>query len=117
MSASVANASCWCCVVVMLLSESTHRNCVQAAQVEGGLHFSCFLDGSGKRLYACGRGDYGSLGITLAQAEPGYLENVPRRVPLVYEPAAPVANPKENCIIENDIDESQQPEIAQISCG
>ena len=87
------------------------------AQVEGGLHFSCFLDGSGKRLYVCGRGDYGSLGITLAQADPGYLENVPRRVPLVYEPAAPVANSKENCIVENDIDESQQPEIAQISCG
>ena len=94
----------------------------QIAKVEGGMHFSCFLDKTSKELYACGRGDYGSLGITLEQPDPGYLESLPVRVPLVHEPDARAIsdrnmNRKENCIIVEDIVEADQPEIEQISCG
>lgn len=88
------------------------------AKVEGGLQFSYFVDKTGKELYSCGRGDYGQLGITLEEPDTGYGENVPCRVPLVYESnRGKVSNPKENSIILNDIVEEDQPEIVQISCG
>ncbi|KAL9183189.1 hypothetical protein ACHAXT_004976 [Thalassiosira profunda] len=87
------------------------------ATVEGGYHFSCFVDDTGTELYATGRGDYGQLGITLEQPGSGWFVKSPCRVPLVYEPKGPVANPKENCINAEDIVEEDQPEIEQISCG
>ncbi|KAL7555318.1 hypothetical protein ACHAWF_018980 [Thalassiosira exigua] len=87
------------------------------ATVEGGEFFSCFVGASGRELYAAGGGDYGQLGITLAQPEVGYFEKTPCRVPLVYEPKGPVAKPGENCIVAEDIVEADQPEIEQISCG
>ena len=40
-----------------------------------------------------------------------------RRTPLVYEPRGTVSNPKENCIVVDDIVEEDQPEIEQVSCG
>lgn len=86
-------------------------------KVEGGYQFSCFVDKTGKELFTCGRGDYGSLGISLEQPDAGYLENLPCRTPLVYEPRGTVANPKENCIVVDDIVEEDQPEIEQVSCG
>ena len=86
-------------------------------KVEGGYQFSSFLDSTGKELYTCGRGDYGQLGITMEQPDPGYLENLPCRVPLVYNPSGTVSNPKENSIKVEDIVEEDQPEIEQISCG
>ncbi|KAL3822815.1 hypothetical protein ACHAXA_005980 [Cyclostephanos tholiformis] len=91
-------------------------------KVDGGMHFSCFIDKTTKELYACGRGDYGTLGITLEQPDPGYLESLPMRVPLIHEPDAQAItdrnmNRKENCIIVEDIIEADQPEIKQISCG
>lgn len=88
------------------------------ATVDAGLQFSCFLDSTGTRLYACGRGDYGSLGVTLEQPEAGYYEHTPLRVPLVYEPdESAVTNRKENCIDPGGIVEDDQPAIEQISCG
>jgi regulator of chromosome condensation len=91
-------------------------------KVDGGMHFSCFIDKTSKELYACGRGDYGTLGCTLEQPDPGYMVNLPIRVPLVHEPDAQAIadrniNRKENCIIVEDIIEADQPEIKQISCG
>lgn len=80
-------------------------------------HFSCFVDRTGRTLYECGRGDYGQLGITLEQPDPGYYEPLPIRVPLVYEPQGAVTKPKENIIKTEDIVEEDQPEIMQISCG
>jgi regulator of chromosome condensation len=55
-------------------------------KVEGGLFFSCFVDKTSKKLYACGRGDCGQLGTTLEQPERAYHESLPVRVPLVHEP-------------------------------
>ena len=80
-------------------------------------HFSCFVDKTGEKLYACGRGDYGQLGITLKEPDPGYYEHLPVRVPLVYEPKGTVDNPKENSIKLEAIVEEDQPVIEQISCG
>ncbi|EED91362.1 predicted protein [Thalassiosira pseudonana CCMP1335] len=88
--------------------------------VEGGYQFSCFVDATGKKLYACGRGDYGNLGITLKQPGAGWFEKTPTRVPLVHtidESTISEEKKKETCIVEADIDEEKQPEIAQISCG
>jgi len=100
------------------LTKVTHFEGHQITKVEGGTHHSYFVDVTGKKLYSCGRGDYGQLGITLGQPQEGYLEWLPVRVPLVYEPRpGSVANPKENCIIEADIKEDHQPEIEQISAG
>lgn len=87
------------------------------AKVDGGVHFSCFLDRTGRELYSCGRGDYGNLGITLEQPVEGYLESLPCRVPIVYEPRGTVANPNANSIVVDDIVEEDQPVIEQISCG
>ncbi|KAL3788286.1 hypothetical protein HJC23_002860 [Cyclotella cryptica] len=85
---------------------------------EGGAHFSCFVNNTGKELYCCGRGDYGQLGISLEQPESGSFETTPIRVPLVYTiQKSKVTDPKGNCIIESDIVEEDQPEIEQISCG
>ena len=86
-------------------------------KVEGGMHFSCFVDKTGKKLYECGRGDYGNLGITYEQPDAGYFEDTPVRVPLVYESNSAVSNRKENCINVDDIVEEDQPEIEQVSCG
>lgn len=35
----------------------------------------------------------------------------------MYEPRGTVSNPKENCIVVDDIVEEDQPEIEQVSCG
>mmetsp|Transcript_42184 Transcript_42184/g.76097 ORF Transcript_42184/g.76097 Transcript_42184/m.76097 type:complete len:601 (-) Transcript_42184:44-1846(-) len=99
------------------LTKIQHLEGLDITKVEGGDHFSCFIDKTGKNLYTCGRGDYGQLGISLEQPDPGYLENLPLRVPLVYEPKGAVSNPKENSIKTEDIVEEDQPEIEQISCG
>ena len=85
--------------------------------MEAGYHFSCFVDKSGKELYTCGRGDYGQLGITLKEPDPGYFESTPCRIPLVYEPTGTVEDPKVNSIKTENIVEADQPEIEQISCG
>jgi regulator of chromosome condensation len=94
----------------------------EIVKVEGGMHFSCFVDKSSKELYACGRGDYGNLGITLEQPDAGYCVTLPLRVPLVHEPDIKSIielniDRKANCIIVEDIVETDQPEIEQISCG
>ena len=94
----------------------------EIGKVEGGMHFSCFVDKSSQKLYACGRGDYGNLGITLEQPDAGYCETLPVRVPLVYEPDIKSIierniDRKANCIITEDIIETDQPEIEQVSCG
>jgi regulator of chromosome condensation len=87
-------------------------------KVAGGQQFSCFLDITGRELYAAGRGDYGQLGITLEQPAAGYGEFRPCRVPLVYEPKeGTVSDATKNCINEQDIIEEDQPIIEQISCG
>ena len=91
-------------------------------KVEGGMHFSCFVDNSSKELYECGRGEYGNLGITLEQPDAGYCETLPVRVPLAHEPDIKSIierniDRKANCIIAEDIVETDQPEIEQISCG
>ena len=86
-------------------------------KVDGGFHFSCFVNITGKELYTCGRGDYGQLGITMEQPEAGYLETLPLRAPLIYESQGRVSNPKENSIILENINEEDQPEIDQLSCG
>jgi alpha-tubulin suppressor-like RCC1 family protein len=94
----------------------------EIVKVEGGMHFSCFVDKSSQKLYACGRGDYGNLGITLEQPDAGYCETLPVRVPLVHEPDIKSIierniDRKANCIIAEDIIETDQPEIEQVSCG
>jgi len=102
----------------VLTKVKTLEGC-DAAKVGARGHFSCFVDKTGKRLWECGRGDYGQLGITLEQPDPGYCEPLPVRVPLVYElrAGAAVANPKENCVNVDGIVEEDQPVIDQISCG
>ena len=87
-------------------------------KVEGGYHFSSFVNNSGKELYCCGRSDSGQLGISLEQPEYGAFETTPIRVPLVYDvDKSKISDPKGNCVIESDIDEEKQPAIEQISCG
>ncbi|KAL7488195.1 hypothetical protein ACHAW6_013783 [Cyclotella cf. meneghiniana] len=91
------------------------RNIVK---VDGGFHFSCFVNNTGKELYCCGRSDYGQLGFSIEPPDSGLYETTPIRVPLVYTiDMSKVTNPKGNCIIESDIVEEDQPEIEQISCG
>ncbi len=105
-------------LVLISLTKITHFEGQHITKVEGGSHHSDFLDATGRKLYSCGRGDYGQLGITLRQPEPGYLELLPVRVPLVYEPRPEsIANPHENCIVEAEIVEDDQPEIEQVSAG
>ncbi|KAL3777702.1 hypothetical protein ACHAW5_010340 [Stephanodiscus triporus] len=91
------------------------------AKVEGGMHFSCFVDGAGRGLYACGRGDYGQLGITLELPDEGYYESLPVRVPLVHDipssSSSSSSNRRVNCIDAGSIVEEDQPIIEQVSCG
>jgi len=87
-------------------------------KVDAGYHFSCFLDKSGRGMYMCGRGDYGQLGTTLARPATGYFENTPLRVPFAYnnDPSS-VQNPNVYSIKAECIEEDDQPEIEQVSCG
>ncbi|KAL7536659.1 hypothetical protein ACHAXR_007318 [Thalassiosira sp. AJA248-18] len=100
-----------------VLTKIQHFAGQDITKVEAGYHFSCFVDKTGTELYTCGRGDYGQLGITLELPDPGYFENLPCRVPLVYEPSGTTAKPKENSIKTEAIVEEDQPEIEQVSCG
>lgn len=87
------------------------------SQVEGGFSHSLFLDASGKKLYACGRSDYGQIGNLLEPPkEAGSCENKPTRIPLVYDPPANRIH-EDDKINEDDIDEDVQPVIKQISAG
>lgn len=101
----------------ILFLKINHFDGCNITKVEGGFHHSYFVDATGKKLYTCGRGDYGQLGITFEQPDEGYFENLPVRVPLVYESQGNVSNPKENSIIEENIKEEDQPVIDQISAG
>jgi regulator of chromosome condensation len=102
-------------LLVSQIDSLEDRNIVK---VEAGFHFSCFVNSTGKELYACGRSDYGQLGISIEQPDSGSFETTPVRVPLVYTVQQhKVTDPKGNCIVESDIAEEDQPEIEQISCG
>ncbi|KAK1738151.1 RCC1 domain-containing protein [Skeletonema marinoi] len=87
--------------------------------VEGGYHGSYFVGGCGKKMYVCGRGDYGQLGIALEQSPIGYFVSTPVRVPLVYDVKTQgnISDPTKNCIVEETIDEDEQPEIEQVAAG
>ncbi len=71
----------------------TGKNIVQVA---GGNQHSLVLESNGN-IYAFGRGDYGQMGNTNTQPEPGHLESSPVPVYLV--------------------EGQQNPQISQISCG
>ena len=87
--------------------------------VEGGYHNSFFVGGAGKHLYSCGRGDYGQLGVTLETGDIGFFLSTPVRVPLVYDVKTQgnISKPTKNCIVEETIDEDEQPEIEQLASG
>jgi alpha-tubulin suppressor-like RCC1 family protein len=100
------------------LTKIEHFEGCDITTVEGGGHFSAFVDITNKILYTCGRSDYGSLGHVYSQPAAGSYESIPIRIPLVYDlPKGSEMNLKENCIVESEIDENKQPEIEQISCG
>ena len=87
--------------------------------VEGGYHNSFFVGGRGYKLYSAGRGDYGALGITYNRGDSGFFMSTPARVPLVYDVRSQgnISEPTRNCIVEETIDEDEQPEIEQIAAG
>lgn len=70
-------------------------------------------------LYSAGRGDYGALGVSLEQSDPGFFLSTPARVPLVYDVKSQgnISEPTKNCIVEETIDEDEQPEIEQVAAG
>lgn len=88
--------------------------------VEGGYHNSFFVGGAGnKQLYSAGRGDYGALGVSLETPATGMFLSIPHRVPLVYDVKSQgnISEPTKNCIVEDTIDEDEQPEIEQVAAG
>lgn len=87
--------------------------------VEGCYHGSFFVGGGGRKLYSAGRGDYGGLGISLEQPDSGFFLSTPARVPLVYDVKTQgnISEPTKNCIVEETIDEDEQPEIEQVASG
>ncbi|KAL7491490.1 hypothetical protein ACHAWT_000821 [Skeletonema menzelii] len=87
--------------------------------VEGAYHASFFVGGAGKKLYTVGRGDYGGLGVTLERPEKGFFVTTPLRAPLVYDVKTQgnISDPTKNCIVEETIDEDEQPEIEQVAAG
>jgi len=88
-------------------------------KVEGANYASYFVGDANKKLYSVGRGDYGGLGITLDQPETEFCVSTPHRVPLVYDidTQGDISEPTQNCIVEANIDEDEQPEIEQVAAG
>mmetsp|Transcript_7349 Transcript_7349/g.21691 ORF Transcript_7349/g.21691 Transcript_7349/m.21691 type:complete len:629 (-) Transcript_7349:136-2022(-) len=73
------------------------------SHVAAGYHHSLCLDGSGRNLYAFGRGDSGQLGCTDELPEVGYCEDKPISIYLEYDKNARV--------------QAEQPQVQSITCG
>ena len=93
-----------------ILTEITHLRRENIADVSAGDRFSYFVDQTRTKIFACGKGDCGQLGIPVNIPIPHYYsETRPRRVPLIYDSSESTDDLQ---IIEKD-----QPRVRDISCG